>query len=513
MNVGQWVYKRAVTDPDAPFLKEAEGEEKDFTNRQFNERVNRMTHVLAELGVKQGERVCALLLNSSEFFEIFFACAKTGAIMVPLNFRLAVPELSFIVGDARPRALVYSHDFSEKVMELREKCRDVSHFIGHGGALSGDREIGEFAVGYPSGEPEVTEEVIETDPLVIMYTSGTTGDPKGAVISHKNIIFDAVHNLIGYGVNRSFRSLVSSPLFHIGALAASSTPVIYAGGSLVLRRFFNASEIIRLIQNEKVNYMFSIPVMFQMMSEAAEWEAADFSHVNYFFAGGAPMPVPLIQKYQGEKGVSFAQGYGMTEACQVSALGLGDSVRKTGSVGKEVFHVLLRIVDEKGADVPAGEVGEVIIRGPTVFSGYWDRPNETEKAFKQGWFYTGDMGRKDEEGFLYLVGRKVEMIISSGVNIYPAEVERALVRVPEVSEAAVLGMPDRIRGEAVCAFVSLAEGKSISETALVDALRGKIADFKIPKKITFVDDFPRNPQGKILKQELKKKLTPNGEGD
>jgi fatty-acyl-CoA synthase len=506
MNLGEWVYKRAVTDPDAPFLKEAEGEEKDFTNRQFNERVNRMAHALTELGVTRGERVCALLLNSSEFFEIFFACAKTGAIMVPLNFRLAVPELSFIVDDARPRALVYSHDFSEKVMELREKCRDVSHFVGHGGALSGDREIGEWASGFPSGEPEVAKEVIETDPLVIMYTSGTTGDPKGAVISHKNITFISIHNLLGYGVNRSFRSLVTAPLFHIGALGASSTPVIYAGGSLVLKRFFNASEIIRLIQHEKVNYMFAVPVMYQMMSEAAEWEAADFSHVNYFIAGGAPMPVPLIQKYQGEKGVSFAQGFGLTETGRLSSLPIEDCIRKAGSVGKEEFHVLLRIVDEKGADVPTGEIGEIIVQGPTVFSGYWNRPDETEKAFKQGWFYTGDMGRKDEEGFLYIVGRKVEMIISSGENIYPREVERVIQSIDGVKEAAAVGMPDEKRGEVVCAFIMLFEGAHLTEEEIVTRLQDKIAYFKIPKKILFVDDFPRNVSGKILKKELKQRI-------
>jgi fatty-acyl-CoA synthase len=507
MNVGEWVYKRAVTDPDDPFLKEEERHDREYTNRQFNDRVNRTAHALMSLGVAGGDRVSTIMLNSSEFLEIYFACAKIGAIMVPLNFRLAVPELLYIIGDCAPKVLVYSPDFAEKIAGVTEKAdaRPQVFRIG-GGEAGGDRSFMDLVERQPGHEPVPEREVVGDDPLVIMYTSGTTGNPKGVMITHTNITFHCIHNLLGYGVNRTFRSLVTAPLFHIGALSAAANPVIYAGGSLVLKRFFNASEIIKLIAAERINYMFAVPVMYQMMAEAAEWDTADFSHVRYFIAGGAPMPVPLIRKYQDEKGIKFAQGFGLTETGRLSSLPIEDSIRKAGSVGKEEFHVMMRIVDNEHNDVKPGEVGEIIVKGPNVFLGYWNKPEETVKAFVDGWFHTGDMGRKDEEGFLFIVGRKVELIISSGENIYPAEVEKAIQSISQVKEAAAVGMPDPRRGEVVAAFVSLKAGMSLSEQELIEHISDKIAAFKLPKKVFFVEDFPRNVSGKILKKELKKRF-------
>ncbi|MBN2224046.1 MAG: long-chain fatty acid--CoA ligase [Deltaproteobacteria bacterium] len=507
MNVGEWVYKRALTDPDGPFLKESERVDRRYNNRQFNERVNQTAHALMSLGTVPGDRISVVMLNSSEFLEIYFACAKIGAIMVPVNFRLAVPELAYIFADCAPKVLVYSSDFAEKIAEVKKTEAVIPFIFGLGGNQPGrDASFSDFVSGQPDREPAPPRDIEGDDPLVIMYTSGTTGNPKGVMISHTNITFHAIHNLLGYGVNRTFTSLVTAPLFHIGALSAAANPVIYAGGSLVLKRFFNASEIIKLIAAEKINYMFAVPVMYQMMAEAAEWETADFSHVRYFIAGGAPIPVPLIRKYQDEKGIKFAQGYGLTETGRLSSLPIDDSIRKAGSVGKEEFHVIMRIVDGEKNDVTPGEVGEIIVRGPNVFLGYWNKPEETAKAVRDGWFHTGDMGRKDEEGFLYIVGRKVELIISSGENIYPAEVERAIQSVPAVKEAAAVGMPDPRRGQVVAAFVSLKEGASLSEQELIDKISDKIAAFKLPKKVFFVEDFPRNVSGKIVKTQLKKRF-------
>jgi fatty-acyl-CoA synthase len=343
-----------------------------------------------------------------------------------------------------------------------------------------------------------------------MYTSGTTGDPKGAVLSHENFLFGAIHSLIGYGIGSDCKSLVVAPLFHIGALAASATPVIYAGGSLVLKSFDNPSEVVELIGKEKINYMFAVPVMFDMMVKTEAWEGADFSHVYFFIAGGASMPVDLIRKYQEGKGVRFAQGYAMTETLRLTSLDLEDSIRKAGSVGKEVFHTFLRIVDENGRDVPQGEVGEVVVKGPTVFLRYWNKEQETRAAFRDGWFHTGDLGKKDQEGFLYIVGRKIDMIISSGENIYAAEVERAIESIPQVAEAAAVGMPDPKRGEVVAAFILLNKGATITEERLLEILYEKIAPFKIPKKVVFLKEFPRNSAGKILKRELKDRLGMKG---
>lgn len=504
MNVGEWITKRAFNQPERLFLQDEGG--RAFSNRVFNERVNRMAHALAEMGIVKGERVAALLLNSSEFLEIFFACGKTGAIMVPVNFRLATPELIYILKDSAPRTLVYSSDFADKVQAIKDAGLPIERYFRHGGEkLAEDPILADFVATFPADEPVPVSEVTNEDPLFIMYTSGTTGDPKGAVLSNGNILFGAIHSLVGYGVNHTYKSLVVAPLFHIGALVASATPVIYAGGSLFLQSFYNASEVIKLIQREKINYMFAVPVMFQVMTKSDEWDKADFSHVHFFISGGAPIPIPIIQKYQ-EKGVGFVQGYGMTESGRLTSLDLEDSIRKAGSVGKEVFHLQLRIVDKSDRDVATGEAGEIIVKGPNVFTHYWNKPEATAEAIREGWFHTNDMGRRDEEGFLSVIGRKQELIISAGENIYPAEVERAIQALPAVKEAAAVAMPDETRGEVVAAFVMLHEGRSMSEEQIIDALDGQIAHFKIPKKVVFMHDFPRNPAGKVLKRELKKQL-------
>jgi fatty-acyl-CoA synthase len=255
--------------------------------------------------------------------------------------------------------------------------------------------------------------------------------------------------------------------------------------------------------------MFAVPVMFQMMTEAEEWKDADLGHVNFFISGGAPIPLPIIKKYQEEKNVGFVQGYALTETGRLTSLDLEDSISKAGSVGKEVFHVNLRIVDEKGNKLRPNETGEIIVQGPNVFAGYWRKDTAIASAMKDGWFHTGDMGRRDEDGFVYIVGRKVQMIISSGENIYPMEVERALQSLPQIKEAAVVGMPNHKRGEVVGAFVILHKNLQITENDILTALQGKIAHYKIPKRIFFVDDFPRNQAGKVLKRILKKQLEDN----
>lgn len=506
MNIGEWVFKRAAVYPDGLFLTE-EGE-RTFTNREFNKRVNRMAHGLENWGVVRGERVAVLMGNASEFLEIFFACAKMGAIMTPVNFRLAAPEMIYILQDCAPRVLVYSADFNARIEEMRASLPGLTSYFRHGGVAAGDDPGLAGAVeSLPDSEPIPREEVTLSDPLFIMYTSGTTGDPKGAVLTHGNVLFGSINTVVGCGINRSYKSLVVAPLFHIGALGAAALPVLYAGGSLFLKGFYNASEVVGLICREKINYMFAVPVMFQLLTQTEEWAQADFSHVHFFIAGGAPMPLPVIRKYQQDKGIYFAQGYGLTETFRLTSLDLEDSIRKAGSVGKEVLHVLLRIVDDGDRDVAPGEAGEIIVKGPNVFAGYWRKPAETAEAMRGGWFHTGDMGQRDEEGFITIVGRKVELIISSGENIYPAEVERVIQALPEVREAAAIGMPDRKKGEVVAAFVMLKEGAELSEEALLAAIKDRIAGFKLPKKVIFVPDFPRNSIGKILKKDLKEQVS------
>ncbi len=504
MNIGEWISKRAMIAPDKPFLTE---KNKSYNNEHFNRRVNETARALENLGIEKGMRVALLMSNSSEFLEIFFACARTGMIMVPLNFRLAVPELLYILRDSAPEILIYSNEFASKVGEIKAAGIPTMRYyrLGEGNDPS-DPDFADYVENFEISEPLKSPGADLSDPLFIMYTSGTTGDPKGAVLTHQNILFGAIHSLLGYGVDRSYKSLVVAPLFHIGALAASVTPIIYAGGSIMISSFYNASEILKTICREKINYMFAVPVMYQMIADTPEWHDADLSHVHFFISGGAPIPLPVIRKYQDEKGVGFVQGYALTETGRLTSLDLEDSVRKAGSVGKEVFHVNLRIVDDQGRDIHTADPGEILVQGPNVFSRYWNNETATKAAFRDGWFCTGDMGRRDEEGFVYIVGRKVEMIISSGENIYPVEVERALQTLPGVKEAAVVGIPDPKRGEVVGAFIIPNREMQVSEADIINALSGRIANFKVPKRVFLVDEFPRNQSGKVLKRILKKRV-------
>ncbi|MGD9332574.1 MAG: AMP-binding protein, partial [Desulfobacterales bacterium] len=437
------------------------------------------------------------------FLEIFFACAKTGAIMVPVNAHLALPELEYAIGDCAPRLLVYAAETADKVRRLRQTPSEGMHCLVQGSsAAAADSALADLVEGQPPDEPAPDGAVDLGDPLLIMYTSGTTGAPKGAVLTHKNFLYGAINAQHSYHLDAACKSLVVAPLFHIAALAASVTPVVYAGGALVLKNFDNPSDIIDCIMREKITFMFGVPVMYEMMAKSPRWPSANFADIDFFMAGGAPMPVSLIRRYQAEKGVAFAQGYGMTETLRMTSLELTDASRKAGSIGKAVLHARLKILDDDGREVAPGEIGQIVFSGPTVFAGYWNKPRATEAVLQHGWFHTGDLGRCDDEGFLYLVGRKNELIICAGKNIYAAEVERAIEQHPQVAEAAVVGLPDPKRGEIVAAFIRLEDDRSLAEGELLHFLEDKIAAFKCPRKVAFVRHFPRNKTGKIQKDKL-----------
>ncbi len=501
MNIGEWSSKRGHLYPNRLFLKQ---EDLCCTNQQFDQRVNRAAHAFLHMDVGKGDRVAVLMVNGSAFLEIFFACAKIGAVLVPLNHQLAAPELRRIIIDCTPRILIYSTSFNMAVEQLKVSDTPVSCYRLHPeGTFAAVNAFAESPYEDASIEPVLAWDVALTDPVVIMFTSGTTGTLKGAVLTHQNFLFGAIHALLSYGLNPGTISLVVAPLFHVGALAASAMPVIYAGGTLILRPFDNPSEVLHLIGREKINYIFAIPVMFKMLTKALAWADADFSHVHFFMSGGAPMPVELIRQYQKEKAVHFAQGYGMTETQRITALELVDCERKAGSIGKEVFHTTVRIVGDDGREVPPGTAGEIIVKGPTVFAGYWNNPTATAEALKDGWFYTGDLGRRDAEGFLYIVGRKTDVIICSGENIYAAEVEHAIETLPQVAEAAVVGMADDNRGEVAVALVVLNNDDMLNAEGLLATLKGRLAPYKIPKRVIFTEALPKTGSGKVDKQEIK----------
>lgn len=496
MNLGQWPDKRALLHPRRPFLS-AQG--KDYDNQSFAALIGHAAQGLLSAGLTRGDRVALLMGNSPAFLQLFFACARIGAVLVPLNHGLAVPELAQVIRHCRPRLVVHSPAFAAVLDEIERHAPLPCPRLEHG-----DHAIPDAFAASPGEAPQPPWPVEENDPLLLIYTSGSSGRQKGAVLTHRNLLFGAVHNLLSYPFSPVTRSLVVAPLFHIGALGASALPVLYAGGSLVLRSFDNPSEILHLIAREGITFLFAVPAMFKMLTKAPAWAEADFSRVAFFMSGGAPLPEELIRTYQEEKGVVFAQGYGMTETQRLTALDLHDARRKAGSIGKEVFHTALRLVDERGEEVAPGAVGEVVVQGPTVFSGYWDDPVATAEALRDGWFHTGDLGRRDEEGFLYIVGRTSDLIITSGENISAREVEQALEAIPEIAEAAVVGIPDAVRGEAVVALVTLRPETMLTAEDVLARLKPRLAPYKLPRRVRFASMLPRTGSGKVAKEDIKK---------
>lgn len=496
MNLADWVFKRAQLYPGRPFLKAGA---LDLSNRDFKKRVERTVAGLQQQGIGKGDRVAALMENGAAFLDLFFACAAIGAIFVPINPHLTTAEIDPVLADCEPALVCHSKVHREAAAQLSIARRSPRRLILHD-------EIESWFVDWPNTVAETTGPIdppSENDPLVLMYTSGTTGRPKGALLTHRNLLFGAIHSLLAYGLGPDCRSLVVAPLFHIGALGASVTPVIYAGGSLVLEAFERPADTLGTLMREKITYVFAVPVMYELMARSGRWEAADFGRVDFFIAGGAPMPPALIRRYQREKQVAFAQGYGMTETLRITNLDLADAADKAGSIGKPAFHTEVKLVDEAGQTVPPGEAGEILVKGPTVFAGYWRQPEATAAVLREGWFATGDLARQDAEGFLYIVGRKSEVIICAGKNIYAAEVEQALMGLPAVKAAAVVGRPDRRRGEVPEAFVEIeAAATDISVEALRDRLTPLLAEFKIPRRIHVVDRLPRGKSGKVLKAKL-----------
>ena len=505
MNVGEWITKRASNYPQLPMVQEGE---RRLNNLEFNAAVNRVANTILETGLVQGDRLAVLMENSIDYLLILFACAKIGTIMVPMNTQLTPEDLGHMIRDCEPKLMVYGPASREAVAEIEEIMPGEVRFMPVGSDNQPVDSLSARAAGALSDEPVKGRPVETHDPFLLIYLPWYTSAPRGAVLTHDNILFEAIHSLLSYNLDHTYKSLVLAPMYQIGALDASIFAVVYCGGSLLLESFYNPSRILSLIQTEKISYMFAVPVMYQMLTKTPEWPAADFSHVHYFISGGAPMPVEVIRKYQNEKNISFVQGYGMTETGRLTSLDLEDARRKAGSVGKEVFHTQLRIVDDAGQDVPDGELGEIIVRGPNVFQNYWNRPEETRAALKEGWFHTQDLGRRDSEGFIFLEGRKVETIISSGRNFYPVEVERVLSKVRGVAEAVVVGLPDPGKNQVAGAAVVLHPGVVSSKEEILQGLQGKIAGYKIPKTILIVDTLPRLVSGQINRDAVRRLLRP-----
>ncbi|MFH1176573.1 MAG: long-chain fatty acid--CoA ligase [Acidobacteriota bacterium] len=480
-----------------------------FTYRELDERAARCAAAWSALGLARGERVGLLAHNRVEFLDCFFAAGKTGVILVPLGTRLTAHELAYIVHDSGMRALIYDGAFAATITELRPLVT-LDHWLALDSPASpADLVYGGVLSRTTNHEPRTT--CLPEDPYCLLYTSGTTGKPKGVIIPHRMVSWNGINTALGWQLREDDVSPVFTPLYHAGGLGAFLLPIFAIGGTIVLHAGFDVAEIWRTIERERCTVVLGVPTIYKLLMEAPEFATADLSHVRWFISGGAPLPLYLIEAYQ-RRGVVFRQGYGLTEVgVNCFAMTNEDSVRKKGAIGKPMMFTEARLVDPGGGGVPAGEVGELLLRGPHVSKGYWNNPQATAEALDEaGWFHTGDLARRDEEGFFTIAGRKKEMLISGGVNVYPAEIEGELLLHPEVRDAAVVGVPHETWGEIGVAFVVLRSAGAASAEELASFLATKLAKYKIPRDFVFVDALPRTPYGKAVKGDLRSQYAQRG---
>ena len=502
VTLGSWFAKRAAATPDARALT---FEGRTVTYAHFLDRIDRLAEGLRRGGVCRGDRVGFLGLNHPSFFETMFAAARLGAIFVPLNFRLTGPELSFIINDAGLHTLVADPEHCGLIDQLRGSLPVRVYLATEAGAY----EWGSYEDVLSSNLPvELVEAGDPESVAVIMYTSGTTGRPKGAMLTHANLWWNNTNVLHMMDVLATDVSLVVAPLFHIGGLNVTTLVAWQKGGEVVLLRSFDPGACLEAIPRYGVTSMFGVPAMFLFISQHPAFGTTDLTSLRMLVCGGAPVPEPLIKLYNG-RGIPIQQGYGLTETSPaVSFLGPEYSLAKLGSAGRPPMFVEVQILDADGVGVREGGVrGEICTRGPHVMKGYWNRPDATAEAIdEKGWFHTGDVGYLDDDGFLFIADRVKDMVISGGENVYPAEVESVLYEHPAVAEVAVIGVPDERWGEAIAAVVALKPGASLTLDELRDFGGQSLARFKLPSHLHFVEVLPRNPAGKVLKFALRDHL-------
>jgi fatty-acyl-CoA synthase len=521
MHAAHLLSKRAHLTPGREALTDMAAGQR-HTYAELNARANRLANWMRDLGVGKGDRVSILAHNSIPYIDLFYGLAKIGAILAPLNWRLAAPELVYIVNDCQPQVLICGPEFTELLAEMRPDV-NVAHYVGVEGAeIAQTSKVSETSEVWSYEEQLASASDAEPEPpplqaddtYAILYTSGTTGRPKGALIPHRQVLWNAINTTASWGLNESDVSPVFTPLFHAGGLFAFLTPLFYVGGRIVLFRTFDLDAIFHGILDEKCTVVLGVPTIFRLFMSHPGFPEADFSHVRFFISGGAPLPPELVRDWLGSKGGVFRQGYGLTEVgANCFSMTDEESVLKLGSVGKPIFHSQMRLINpDTGQDVPVGQEGELLIWGPHVCTGYWRNPEASADSLWSDpvtgsgpWFRTGDMARLDRDGFFYIIGRYKDMIKSGGENIYAAEVEAVFTEHPAVSEAALIGKAHETWGEVGLMVVVLEQGQTASEEELKAFCGEHLARFKIPKQVVFADALPYSSYGKVLKAELKKR--------
>ena len=509
-NAGGWLARRASLTPDRIALIEADPGANGARALRYAEleaRSARCAAWLHALGVARGDRVAIALANRSAFLETVFAAARLGAIALPVNTRLAPPELRQIFEDAAPGVLVHEADLSDRVARACAGLSRAPRRI----AVGGDSDAYERGLAAHAPRFDVAR-VSPDDPMLLMYTSGTTGVPKGALLPHRKTLYNTLNAQLFFELSGRDCVLAVVPLFHSFGLQILSLPALYAGATLVLQRHFDAGALWRAVAAHGVTYFGGVPTMFRELLQAldARGGRGDLDALRFAFTAGAAIPVELIHAFEA-RGLLLKQGFGQTETSILCCLDARDAIRKAGSVGKPVFHVELRVVATAEIDGPAarwrdvavGETGEIVVRGPITMIGYWRRPEATAETLREdGWLRTGDLATVDAEGFVTLVGRGRDLFISGGENVYPAQVEHAYAEHPDVREIAVVGVPDERWGEVGCGYVVLAPGATLDVEALRRWGRERLASFKVPRSFIAVAALPKTVTGKVQKHRL-----------
>ncbi|MGP4114715.1 acyl-CoA synthetase [Streptomyces sp. 4N509B] len=491
--LGSWPARRARMTPHRTALVHGD---RRLSYAELHERVTRLGHALRSLGVGRGDRVAYLGPNHPSYLETLFAAGSLGAVLVPLNTRLTAPELAFQLSDAGATTLVHAASHAGLARASR----------GHG--ATGVRRHLEVGDAYESllagaGTEPLDEPVALDELCVIMYTSGTTGRPKGAMLTHANLTWNAVNVLVDHDLTSEERALVVAPLFHAAALGMQTLPVLLKGGTCVLAERFDPGAALELIGRHRVTFLFGVPTMFERMARDRRWPAADLSSLRTLTCGGAPVPTALIDLFH-RRGLTLQQGYGMTETAPGALLlGREDAVPRAGSAGVPHFFTDVRVARPDLTPVRPGEIGEVLVSGPTVTPGYWRDPAGSAACLAEGWFRSGDAARVDGDGHVHIVDRLKDVIVSGGENVYPAEIERLLLAHPDIAECAVIATPDETWGEVPRAVLVPRRGAELDAGTVLAALAGRLARFKIPRSVVIATRLPRTASGKLLRARVR----------
>ena len=478
---------------------------------EFNRRINSLANALIGLGMHRQDKVAILLDNCHQYIELYCAAPKAGGVAVPINNSLSPSEMAYIINNAEAKILAFGERFAPTIDSLISELDSVETLVGIGTSAQGAKSYEQLVTDYPFTEPEV--EVGEEDLAYLLYSSGTTGMPKGVMVTHRGIIESAVNYVLGCDLRHEDVGLAAVPLFWGPAPIINIVPQFYVGGTLVIADDFSPEAILGLIQREKVTTSIMAPPMIMAMIDHPQLSNYDTSSLRHVWFGGVPMPVESLKRVVKTMGNVFFQVYGLIELTPMSFVvpeeqvieGPPEKVKRLASCGKEPPNVETRVVNDEGKDVAPGEVGEVIGRGDNLMKGYWRMPQATEETLKDGYLHTGDLATMDEDGYLYLVGRKKDLIVSGGKTIYPAEVEEVIYQHPGVVEAAVIGVPDEKLGESLKAVVVVRKGAKVTADDILQFCRQRLPDYAHPKSVAFVEKLPRNPAGKVLRKALQEK--------